>query len=81
MPTYPFGMARPSSHTALRALALDAELAGAAMACRYLSSDEYEAELIAERRRAGFYRAPRRFEFALWGALASAMLLSIVVSL
>jgi hypothetical protein len=39
--------------TTLQGLALDVELAGAAMACRYSSSDEYEAALIAERRRAG----------------------------
>lgn len=51
------------------------------MACRYLSSDEYEAELIAERRRAGVYGKPRRHAIALWGALASAMLLSLAVAL
>ncbi|MFZ5693733.1 MAG: hypothetical protein ACOY5F_21065 [Pseudomonadota bacterium] len=65
----------------MQALAIDAELAGAAMACRYGSSDEYEAELIAERRRAGLYRGHRRLSVALWGALASAFLLSIAASL
>jgi hypothetical protein len=74
-------MANPSSHSALQALAVSAEVAGAAMACRYLSSDEYEAELIAERRRAGVYGKPRRHAIALWGALASAMLLSLAVAL
>jgi hypothetical protein len=74
-------MAHVSSESALQALALDAELAGAAMACRYGSSDEYEAALIAERRRAGLYRRPRRVGVALWGALVSALLLSIVASL
>jgi hypothetical protein len=74
-------MARVSAQSALRSLALDAELAGAAMACRYGSSDEYEAALIDERRRAGLYRRPRRLAVALWGTLASVLLLSIAASL
>lgn len=74
-------MGQPSSEAALRALVLDAELAGAALGCRYGSSDEYEAALIDERRRAGLYRRPRRLEAVLWGALASVLLLSIVASL
>ena len=73
-------MAQVASRSALQALALDAELAGAAMACHYTSSDEYEAALIAERRAAGAYASPRRRGFALWGAIASAVLLSIIVS-
>jgi hypothetical protein len=73
-------MAQISSRSALQALALDAEQAGAAMACRYTSSDEYEAALIAERRAAGAYAPPRRREFALWGAIGSAVLLSIALS-
>ena len=51
-------MANASIHPALQALARDAERAGSAMGCRYLSSDEYEAALIAERRRAGLYKMP-----------------------
>jgi hypothetical protein len=74
-------MMQASSDSALQALVLDAELAGAAMACRYASSDEYEAALIAERRRAGAYRTPRRFGLVLWVALAAAALLSIAISL
>jgi hypothetical protein len=70
-----------SSESALQTLALDAELAGAAMACRYGSSEEYEAALIAERRRAGFYRRPIRLSVALWGVLTVALLLSIAASL
>jgi hypothetical protein len=42
----------------LQNLAQDVDLAGTAMACRYSSSDEYEAALIAERRQAGAYRKP-----------------------
>jgi hypothetical protein len=74
-------MVHVSSHAALQTLALDAELAGAAMACRYLCSDEYEAELIAERRAAGVYSPARRHGYApLWGVLVLAVLLSIVMS-
>jgi hypothetical protein len=73
-------MARPSSSSPLRALALDAELAGAAMACRYASSDEYEAALIAERRAAGAYAQPTRYRPVLWSALAAAIILSIALS-
>ncbi|HWV54768.1 hypothetical protein [Pseudorhodoplanes sp.] len=65
-------MAHESSHIALHALALDAELAGSAMACRYLSSDEYEAELIAERRRAGAYRLPLWHRAGPWMVCALA---------
>jgi hypothetical protein len=42
------------------ALAAYAAGAGAAMACAYSSSDEFEAALIAERRAAGVY-GPRRY--------------------
>jgi len=41
-------------------LALEAERAGAAMACAFSSSDEYESAVIAERRAAGIY-GPRRY--------------------
>jgi hypothetical protein len=52
-------------------LALDVELAGAAMACRYSSSDEYEAALIAERRRAGAYDLPKRHRTIVWTGLVA----------
>jgi hypothetical protein len=74
-------MADVTSRSALQALSLDAESAGAAMACRYLSSDEYEAELIADRRRAGAYGSAKRYGFALWGAVAAAMLLLIGIAI
>jgi hypothetical protein len=59
-------MAHLSSEPALEALAADAERAGAAMACRYGSSDEYEAALIAERRRAGAYGRPLWHRTSPW---------------
>ena len=74
-------MAYASSDSALHLLSRDAAQAGAAMACRYSSSDEYEAALIAERRAAGAYGSPRRRKFAFWGVIAAALLLSIVISL
>jgi hypothetical protein len=58
---------------ASQGLALDVELAGAAMACRYSSSDEYEAALIAERRRAGAYDLPKRHRAILWTGLVAAV--------
>jgi hypothetical protein len=51
-----------SAHANARVLALEAyaERAGAAMACVYSSSAEFDAALIAERRAAGVY-GPRRY--------------------
>lgn len=53
-------MADASTSWAIQALLRDAERAGSAMGCRYLSADEYEAALIAERRAAGAYGPVRR---------------------
>jgi hypothetical protein len=61
-------------------LALDVELAGAAMACRYSSSDEYEAALIAERRRAGAYDVPSRHRTILWTAMAVAAVIAVLLA-
>ena len=63
-----------------RDLALDVELAGAAMACRYSSSDEYEAALIAERRRACAYDVPRRHRAILWTALVAGVFTSFLLA-
>jgi hypothetical protein len=51
-----------SGHTDAQILTLEAyaERAGAAMACIYSSSTEYDVALIAERRAAGIY-GPRRY--------------------
>lgn len=73
-------MARALSNPTLQLLAIDAERAGAAMACRYSSSDEYEAALIAERRATGAYKKPTRDRLLLWSAVAAAALLSMVMS-
>jgi hypothetical protein len=65
-------MAYASVRSDLQMLARDAELAGAAMGCRYLSSAEYEADLIAERRRAGAYARPVWRPMPSWLACAIA---------
>ena len=51
-----------SGHAESAVLALEAyaERAGAALACAYSSSAEFDAALIAERRAAGVY-GPKRF--------------------
>ena len=43
----------------LAALKRAAERAGTALACLFSSADEYEAEIIRERRAQGRYRRPR----------------------
>jgi hypothetical protein len=72
-------MANASPSCGLQKLARDAERAGAVMGCHYLSSDEYEAELIAERRRAGAYGRPKRYSLVLLTAILAVTLLSMVV--
>lgn len=69
-----------SAPSLLQSLTLDAERAGAAMACRYGSADEYEAALIAERRAAGAY-GRLRHRAVLWSMLAAAALVWIVISI
>lgn len=60
-----------------------AQRAGAAMACAFSSSDEFEAALIAERRAAGFYAPHRQFRqmlvTAAGGLSALAVLLYLIV--
>ncbi len=50
-------------------LELVAERAGAALACAYSSSAEYDAELIAERRAAGVY-GPKRHRKQMFATVA-----------
>jgi hypothetical protein len=65
----------------LVALRAAAERAGMALACLFSSSDEYEADLIRERRAQGAFRPQRQVRHrlrlaALIGALALAFLLA-----
>jgi hypothetical protein len=73
-------MATAQFDSALQGLVADIELAGAAMACRYTSSDEYEAALIAERRRAGVYDLPKRHHPVLWSGLAIAVVIAVLLA-
>lgn len=63
----------------LAALKRSAERAGTALACLFSSAEEFEADIIRERRAAGRYRPQRRSRrikrAALAFALASALLL------
>jgi hypothetical protein len=69
----PSGMARSAltARSNADAIALEAyaACAGAALACAYSSSAEYDAALIAERRAAGIY-GPRRHRRQLLATLA-----------
>jgi hypothetical protein len=65
----------------LAALRASAERAGVALACLFASSDEYEADLIRERRASGAFRSRRSWRHyvrlgALTGAIALAFLLA-----
>jgi hypothetical protein len=70
----------PTDHHALEA---NAACAGLALACAYSSSDEYEAEVIAVRRRAGAYGSqhgpaiPAILAFGLLAALLVVVLLAV----
>lgn len=55
-------------------LAVQVETAGSVFGCRYSTSEEYEAELIALRRRLGLYAMPRRPRAGLWLASALAVI-------
>lgn len=73
-------MATAQFDSALQGLSADIELAGAAMACLYSSSDEYEAALIAERRRAGAYDLPKRHHPLLWSAMATGVVIAVLLA-
>ena len=60
------------------AIAVEA-CAGLALACAYSSSDEYEAEVIQARRKAGAYGSPhRRQAFAAFAVTAAAVVAAVV---
>jgi hypothetical protein len=65
----------------LVALEAYAARAGAALACAYSSSAEFDAALIAERRAAGVYGPRRRRKRMLATAAAIAAALTLVVLL
>jgi len=60
------------------AVALEAS-AGLALACAYSSSDEYEAELIQMRRKAGAYGSPHHRQAYVAFALAAMAIVAVLV--
>jgi len=68
-----------SPHSDLMTLEAYAARAGAALACVYSSSAEYDAALIAERRAAGIYGPKRRRKQMLVTAAGIAAGLAVIV--
>ena len=65
----------------LAALRASADRAGVALACLFASSDEYEADLIRERRASGAFRPRRRWQHYLrLGALTWAFALAFLLA-
>ena len=59
-------MVQALTPSAMDDLTLQADLAGVAFGCRFSSSAEYEAAIIAERRKAGIYRKALWRQFVPW---------------
>jgi len=68
-----------SPHSDLMALEAYASSAGAALACAYSSSAEFDAALIAERRAAGIYGPKRRRKQMLVTAAGVAAGIAVIV--
>jgi hypothetical protein len=81
MRAYAFGMSVPTAalEADLAALKHTAERAGTALACLFSSADEYEAELIRERRAQGCYRRPAGTLRRVARAGLTAMLASLLL--
>jgi hypothetical protein len=73
----------PSNRSDAAVLALEdyAQRAGAALACAYSSSAEYDAALIAERRAAGVYGPKRHRKQMLVTAAGIAAALAVIIFL
>jgi hypothetical protein len=70
-----------NGHPNLTALALEVRAAGAALACAYSSSAEFDAALIAERRAAGIYGPKRHRKQMLVTAAGIAAVLAVIIFL
>jgi hypothetical protein len=55
-----------------------AEHAGCALACRFSSSEEFEAAVIRSRREAGAYGQQRRWRYALYAGAATGVLAAVL---
>jgi len=75
--SYPANSGQPEGAV----LTLEAYAAGAALACAYSSSAEFDAALIAERRAAGIYGPKRHRKRMLATAAGAAAGLAVIIFL
>ncbi len=68
------------SNDSVLSLEARAQQAGAALACLYSSSDEYDAALIAERRAAGIYGPKRQRRQMMIAAAGVAAGLAVIIA-
>jgi len=73
-------MSCPRLQNGSDAVAVEA-CAGLALACAYSSSDEYEAELIQARRKAGAYGSPHHRQALVALAVAAAGVLAVCLAI
>lgn len=69
---------RVSPGTNADLLNLDAQRAGAALACAFSSSDEFEAAVIRARREAGAYGRSQAQRRVYWGCAIGALIVVLV---
>ena len=74
------GMLQPRLQNVSHALEANAASAGLALGCVYSSSDEYEAELIQARRKAGAYGSPHHRPALVALAVAAAGVLAVCLA-
>ena len=72
---------QPRLQNGSHALEANAASAGLALGCAYSSSDEYEAELIQVRRKAGAYGAPHHRQAFVAIAVAAAGVLAVSLAI
>jgi hypothetical protein len=70
-------MSQPRLHNGPHALEANAASAGLALGCAYSSSDEFEAELIQVRRKAGAYGSPHHRQAYVIFALAAVAIVAV----
>ena len=73
-------MSQPRLHNGPHALEVNAASAGLALGCAYSSSDEFEAELIQVRRKAGAYGSPHHRQALVALAVAAAGVLAVCLA-
>jgi hypothetical protein len=73
-------MSHPRLQNGSHALEANAASAGLALGCAYSSSDEYEAELIQARRKAGAYGSPHHRHAVVALAIAAAAVLAVCLA-